>query len=74
MRFFAFFFFFVVFFCFVFFLCVCVFSFFFFFNGVPLKSVLGRVAGVVHFVSGHEQSQLNPVCYFHFFGVFLAST
>ena len=31
------------------------------------------VAGVAHFIIGHEQTQLNLVCYFHFFAVFLAS-
>ena len=35
--------------------------------------VLGGVDGVAHFSTSHEQTQLNRVCYFHFFGVFLAS-
>ena len=27
---------------------------------------------LAHFITGHEKTQLNRVCYFHFFGVFLA--
>lgn len=42
-------------------------------NRVLLKPVLEGVASVVHFITGHEQPQLNGVCYFHFFGVLLAS-
>ena len=40
---------------------------------VPLKPVLGGVAGVAHYITGHEQTQLNRVCYFHFFDVVIAS-
>ena len=29
--------------------------------------------GVAHFISGHEQTHFNRVCFFHFFGVVLAS-
>ena len=32
------------------------------------------VVGVVHLIYGHEQTQLNRDCYFHFFGAFLASS
>ena len=31
------------------------------------------MASVVHFITSPEQTQLNRVCYFHFFGVLLAS-
>ena len=40
---------------------------------VLLKPVLGGVASVAYFITGHEQTQCNRVCYFHFFGIFLAS-
>ena len=33
----------------------------------------GGVASVAHFSTGHEQTQYNRVCYFHLFGVSLAS-
>ena len=33
----------------------------------------GVFAGVAHFMTDHEQTQLDRVNYFHFFGVFLAS-
>ena len=42
-------------------------------NRVLLKSVLGGVAGFAHFITGQEQTQLNLVCYFHFYDVLLAS-
>ena len=42
-------------------------------NSVLLKPVLGLVAGVNRFITGHEQSQSNRVRYSRFFGVFLAS-
>ena len=52
-------------------------------NRILLKPVLGRggggggggmrVVGVAHCIAGHEQTPLNRVYYFHFFGVFLAS-
>ena len=39
-----------------------------------LKPVLGGVASVVHFITGHENTVYsNQVCYFHFFDVFLDS-
>ena len=38
-----------------------------------LKLTLGRMAGVAHFISGHEQAQESQVCYFHFFDVVFAS-
>ena len=41
-------------------------------NRVLLKPVLGGVAGVANSITGHEQTQVNRVCYFHFSGVFLA--
>ena len=42
-------------------------------NRVLLKKVLGSLAGVAHFIiTGNERTQINRVCYFHFFGVFLA--
>ena len=31
------------------------------------------MAGVAHFMTYHEQTQLDRVNYFHYFGVFLAS-
>ena len=46
---------------------------FFFENRVLLKPVLGGMASVPHFIIGHDQSQLNQVRYFYFFGVFFAS-
>ena len=42
-------------------------------NRVPLKPVLGGVASVASLITGHEQTQLNRVCYFHFFGMVNAS-
>ena len=33
---------------------------------------LGGVAGVAYFITGHEQTQLSRISYFHFFAVFLA--
>ena len=39
-------------------------------NRVMLQLVLGGVAGVSHSSTGHEQTQLNRVCYFHLFDVF----
>ena len=45
-------------------------------NRVPLKAVLGGgggVTNVAHVITGQEQAQLNRVCYFHFFSIFLAS-
>ena len=30
-------------------------------------------AGVARFITGHEETQLKRFCYFHFFGVILAS-
>ena len=41
-------------------------------NRILFKSVLGGFAGVAHFITGHEQTHLNRVSYFHFFGVLLA--
>ena len=38
-------------------------------NRVPLKSVQGGMAAVAHFVTGHQQTQQNRVCYFHSFDV-----
>ena len=35
--------------------------------------MLGDVSGDSHFITGHEQTQLNQVCYFHIVVVFLAS-
>ena len=35
--------------------------------------MLGGVASVAYFITGHEQTQLNRDLFFHFFGVFLAS-
>ena len=35
--------------------------------------VLWGVASVAFLIAGHDQTQLNRVCYFLFFGVFLAS-
>ena len=52
------------------------FNFSYFENTALLKPVLGGVAGVAYFVTGHEQTQYNRVCYFPFFdarNVFLAS-
>ena len=46
---------------------------FFFENRVLLKPVLGGMASIPHFIIGHDQSQLNQVCYFYYFGVFFAS-
>ena len=42
---------------------------------VIFKLVLGGMVGVAHFITGHEQTQYNLVCYFyfHFFDVVLAS-
>ena len=34
---------------------------------VPLETVLGVMASVAHFITGHEQTRLNRVCYFRFF-------
>ena len=32
------------------------------------------MAIVAHYITGHEQTQLNRICFFfHFFGVFLSS-
>ena len=31
---------------------------------ILFELVLGGVAGVAHFIAGHQQSQLNRVCYF----------
>ena len=42
-------------------------------NTVLLKLVLWGVGGVAHFITGHEQFQLNQVCCFHFFGIFFDS-
>ena len=42
-------------------------------NRVLLKPVLESAASVANFITGHEQTQLNRVCYFHFFGEFLNS-
>ena len=42
-------------------------------NRVLIKPVLGGVAGVAYFITGHEHTQLNRFCYLHFFGVFPAS-
>ncbi|XP_053379922.1 nephrin-like isoform X3 [Mercenaria mercenaria] len=33
-------------------------------NRVPLKPVLGGVRGVAHFITSHEQTQSNRVCYY----------
>ena len=33
------------------------------------KPVLRDVASALHFITGHEQTQLNRVCYFRFFDV-----
>ena len=38
-----------------------------------LKPMPGVVASVAHFITDHEQTQFNRVCYFDFFGVFFAS-
>ena len=38
-----------------------------------LKPVLGGMAIVAYFITGHEETQMNQVCYFRFFSVFLAS-
>ena len=38
----------------------------------PLKPVLGGVVSVAHFITINEQTQLNRVCYFHFFDTVLA--
>ena len=32
----------------------------------------GGGASATHFITDHKQTQLNRVCYFHIFGVFLA--
>ena len=37
------------------------------------KLVLWVMISVAYFNTGNEQTQINQVCYFHFFGVFLAS-
>ena len=42
-------------------------------NRVSLKPLLGVVPSFAHIITGHGQTQLNQVCCFHFFGVFLAS-
>ena len=47
-------------------------------NRILLKPVLevmgeGGACSVALFIIGHEQIQLNRVCYFQFFDVFLAS-
>ena len=42
-------------------------------NRVPLKPVLEGVVTVARFITSHEQTQLNRVCYFPVFGVFNAS-
>ena len=42
-------------------------------NRVLLKPMLGGVASVAYFITGHEQTHLNQVCYCPFLGVFLAS-
>ena len=42
-------------------------------NRFLLKPVLWWVASVAHFITCYDQPQLNQVCYFHFFGVSLAS-
>ena len=42
-------------------------------NSFPLKLVVGGVAGVAYFITGHKQTHLHKVCYFHFFAIFLAS-
>ena len=34
---------------------------------------VGGMSSVAQFITGHEQTQLNRVGYFYFFGVFLAS-
>ena len=33
----------------------------------------GDVVGVAYFITGNEQTQLNRVCYFRFFGICLAA-
>ena len=35
--------------------------------------MLGGLAIVAYFITGHEQTQMNQVCYFCFFSMFLAS-
>ena len=42
-------------------------------NRVLLKPALEGVAIVAPIIAGHEQTQLNRVCYFHYFGIFFAS-
>ena len=42
-------------------------------NRVLLKTVLGSMAGFTHVITAHKQTQLNRVCYFHVYGVLLAS-
>ena len=42
-------------------------------NRVLLKPVIGDMAGVAYFITGHEQAEVNQVCYFHFSDVSLAS-
>ena len=42
-------------------------------NRILLKPTVGGVASVACFITGHEQTQSNQVCYFLFLGVFLAS-
>ena len=40
---------------------------------ILLQLVIGGMTSVAHFIAGHKQTQLNRVCFFVFFGVFLAS-
>ena len=42
-------------------------------NRILLKLVLRGVASVANVITGHEQTQLNRVSHFLFFGVFLTS-
>ena len=35
-------------------------------NRVLFKPMVGDVASVVNLITGHEQTQLNRGCYFHF--------
>ena len=37
------------------------------------KPALGGVVSVVHFITGHEQTQLNRNSDFHFFSIFFVS-
>ena len=42
-------------------------------NKVLLYQVLAGVAGAARFIIGHEQTLLNRVCYFRFFGEYFVS-